>query len=197
MLLNGKSLLAVQSSMFENIYHLKENIIPEHFCDKIIKDGELSTIKKAKIADGDDANRSSSISWLDDNELQKTLSYLIKSANDESNWNFSLKEFESLQFTIYNKGDHYNWHTDNHVKPYRNNTIRKLSFTLCLNDEYEGGNFSICDPHPEPNLSVTTTFKLKKGDMIIFPSHVWHKVDKIIKGTRKSLVGWVVGKPWT
>jgi PKHD-type hydroxylase len=183
--------------MFENIYHLKENIIPEHFCDKIIKDGELSTIKKAKIADGDDANRSSSISWLDDNELQKTLSYLIKSANDESNWNFSLKEFESLQFTIYNKGDHYNWHTDNHVKPYRNNTIRKLSFTICLNDEYEGGNFSICDPHPEPDLSITTTFKLKKGDMIIFPSHVWHKVDKIIKGTRKSLVGWVVGKPWT
>ena len=197
MLLNGKSLLAVQSSMFENIYHLKENIIPEHFCDKIIKDGELSTIKKAKIADGDDANRSSSISWLDDNELQKTLSYLIKSANDESNWNFSLKEFESLQFTIYNKGDHYNWHTDNHVKPYRNNTIRKLSFTLCLNDEYEGGDFSIYDPHPEPDLSITTTFKLKKGDMIIFPSHVWHKVDKITKGVRKSLVGWVVGKPWT
>jgi PKHD-type hydroxylase len=183
--------------MFENIYHLKENIIPEHFCDKIIKDGELSTIKKAKIADGDDANRSSSISWLDDNELQKTLSYLIKSANDESNWNFSLKEFESLQFTIYNKGDHYNWHTDNHVKPYRNNTIRKLSFTLCLNDEYEGGDFSIYDPHPEPDLSITTTFKLKKGDMIIFPSHVWHKVDKITKGVRKSLVGWVVGKPWT
>ena len=89
--MNGRSLLAVQSSMFENIYHLKENIIPEHFCNQIIKDGELSTIKKAKIADGDDANRSSSISWLDNNELQKTLSYLIKSANDESNWNFSLK----------------------------------------------------------------------------------------------------------
>jgi PKHD-type hydroxylase len=196
MLSNGRSLQAVQSSMFENIYHLKENIIPEQFCDKIIKDGEIETIKKAGIADGNNANRSSSISWIEDKELQKTLSYLVKSANDESNWNFSLKEFESLQFTIYNKGDHYNWHTDNHVKPYRNNTIRKLSFTICLNDEYEGGNFSICDPHPEPDLSITTTFKLKKGDMIIFPSHVWHKVDKIIKGTRKSLVGWVVGRPF-
>ena len=196
MLSNGRSLQAVQSSMFENIYHLKENIIPEQFCDKIIKDGEIETIKKAGIADGNNANRSSSISWIEDKELQKTLSYLVKSANDESNWNFSLKEFESLQFTIYNKGDHYNWHTDNHVKPYRNNTIRKLSFTICLNDEYEGGNFSICDPHPEPDLSVVTTFKLKKGDMIIFPSHVWHKVDKIIKGTRKSLVGWVVGRPF-
>ena len=196
MLLSGKNSLAVQSSMFENIYHLKESIVPGDFCNQIIKDGELSTIKKAKIADGNDANRSSNISWINDKELQTTLSYLVKSANDESNWNFSLKEFESLQFTIYNEGDHYNWHTDNHVKPYENNTIRKLSFTLCLNDEYEGGDFSICDPHPEPDLSVTTTFKLKKGDMIIFPSHVWHKVDKITKGTRKSLVGWVVGNQW-
>ena len=81
--------------MFENIYHLKENIIPEHFCDKIIKDGELKTIEKAGIADGNSANRSSKISWIKDKELQKTLSYLIKSANDESNWNFSLKEFDS------------------------------------------------------------------------------------------------------
>ena len=189
--------LAMQSSMFENIYHLKEKIIPEHFCNQIIKDAELLTIKKAKVEDGDDADRSSSISWINDKELQKTLSYFIKSANNESNWNFSLKEFEDLQFTIYNEGDHYNWHTDNHLKPYENNTIRKLSFTLCLNDEYEGGDFSICDPHPEPDLSVTTKFNLKKGDMIIFPSHVWHKVDKITKGTRKSLVGWVVGRPWT
>ncbi len=197
MLSSGRSLLAELSSMFENIYNLKEKIVPDSFCDQIIKDGELLTIKKAKIADGNDDNRSSDISWLNDKELQTTLSYFIKSANDESNWNFSLKEFEDLQFTIYNEGDHYNWHTDNHVKPYRNNTIRKLSFTLCLNDGYEGGDFSICDPHPKPDLSVTTKFKLKKGDMIIFPSHVWHKVDKITKGTRKSLVGWVVGKPWT
>ena len=196
MLSNGRSLLAVQYNMFENIYHLKENIIPEHFCDKIIKDGEIETIKKAGIADGNSANRSSSISWIRDKELQKILSHFVQSPNRESKWNFSLKEFESLQYTIYNKGDHYNWHTDNHVKPYRNNTIRKLSFTICLNDDYEGGDFSICDPHPEPDLSAVTTFKLKKGDMIIFPSHVWHKVDNITKGIRKSLVGWVVGKPF-
>ena len=186
----------MQSSMFENIYHIKESIIPEHFCDKIIKDGELKTIKKAGIADGNSANRSSKISWLDDKELQTTLSHFIQSANRESNWNFSLKEFESLQYTIYNKGDHYNWHTDNHVKPYKNNTIRKLSFTLCLNDGYEGGDFQICDPHPEPDLSKTTTFELKKGSIIVFPSQIWHKVKPVTKGIRKSLVGWVVGTPF-
>ena len=189
-----------------NPFHIT---LTHNFCDDIIKtgdslniknakikDGELSTIEEATIADGNSANRSSKISWLDDKELQTTLSHFIQSANRESNWNFSLKEFESLQYTIYNKGDHYNWHTDNHVKPYKNNTIRKLSFTLCLNDEYEGGDFEICDPHPEPDLSKTSTFTFKKGSIIVFPSHVWHRVKPVTKGIRKSLVGWIVGTPF-
>ena len=182
--------------MFEKIYNVKESIIPNHFCDKIIKDGELKTIEKAGIADGNNANRSSKISWLKDKDLQKTLSHFVQFANKESNWYFSLKEFESLQYTIYNEGDFYNWHTDQHLKPYKNNTVRKLSFTLCLNDEYEGGDFEICDPHPEPDLSKTTTFTFKKGSIIVFPSHVWHRVKPVTKGIRKSLVGWVVGNQW-
>ena len=40
------------------------------------------------------------------------------------------------------------------------------------------------------------TFKLKKGEMIVFPSHTWHKVNKVTKGIRKTLVGWVVGSQW-
>ena len=182
--------------MFEKIYNVKESIIPNHFCDKIIKDGELKTIEKAGIADGNNANRSSKISWLKDKDLQKTLSHFVQFANKESNWYFSLKEFESLQYTIYNEGDFYNWHTDHHLKPYKNNTVRKLSFTLCLNDEYEGGDFEICDPHPEPDLYTTTTFKFKKGTIIVFPSHIWHRVKPVTKGIRKSLVGWVVGNQW-
>ena len=59
--------------MFEKIYNVKESIIPNHFCDKIIKDGELKTIEKAGIADGNNANRSSKISWLKDKDLQNSL----------------------------------------------------------------------------------------------------------------------------
>jgi len=39
-------------------------------------------------------------------------------------------------------------------------------------------------------------FDLKKGTMIIFPSFVWHKVNPVLTGVRKTLVGWVVGKPF-
>ena len=65
-----------------------------------------------------------------------------------------------------------------------------------LNDEYEGGDFEICYPHPILDKTKVETFKLKKGEMIVFPSHTWHKVNKVTKGIRKALVGWVVGKPF-
>jgi len=177
----------------ENLYHIKEGIVPEDFCNDIIKNGELKDIADANIQDGNKDNRSSKVSWLDDKKLQISLSNLITIANEESNWKFSIKELEPLQYTIYNVGDHYDWHIDSHKKPYKNGLVRKLSFTLCLNDDYEGGAFSVCQTHPNPDKIVIQSFKPKKGTMIVFPSYVWHKVEKITKGVRKSLVGWIVG----
>ena len=178
------------------IYHIKEGIVPDSFCDSIIAEGESSNITKAEIKDGDKNNRSSKVSRLDNKKLQSSLRNLVQLANDESNWNFSLREFEPLQYSIYNVGDHYDWHIDSHKKPYDNGLIRKLSFTLCLNDDYEGGDFRISQPHPNQDKVIVESFKPKKGTMIVFPSHIWHKVGEVTKGTRKSLVGWVVGKQW-
>ena len=180
----------------ENIYHIKTGIVPLDFCNSIIAEGMSSNMTKSKIQDGNKDNRSSSVGWLDNKKLQTSLSNLIQLANDESNWNFSLKEFDPLQYSEYNKGDHYDWHIDSHRKPYDNGMIRKLSFTLCLNDDYEGGDFRISQPHPNSDKVVVESFKPKTGTMIVFPSHIWHKVGEVTKGTRKSLVGWVVGKQW-
>ena len=57
--------------------------------------------------------------------------------------------------------------------------IRKLSFTLCLNDEYEGGDFNICETHPVSEKTKVKSFSLKKGEMIVFPSHTCH-YDKVL-----------------
>ena len=183
----------------QNLYHIKEGIVPGSLCDKIIADGEDKNISEATIQDGDKSNRKSKVSWLDDNTLKTSLINLITIANTESNWNFDITEFEPLQYTIYNKGDHYDWHIDTHAKPYDNGLIRKLSFTMCLTDDYEGGEIELSQPHPIS--SKTQYFKLdkvfKRGTMIIFPSHVWHKVHEVTKGTRKVLVGWVVGKQFS
>jgi len=179
-----------------NLFHIRENIVSDDFCNEIIENGEAKIFENAKLSGGDINNRSSKVSWINDKKFQTPLSQFVQSANTESNWNFSLKEFEELQYTLYNVGDHYDWHHDCHNKPYENKTIRKLSFTLCLNDEYEGCNFSIWDADPRKKEIKTKTIKLKKGEMLVFPSHLWHKVDKVTKGTRKVLVGWVVGNQW-
>ena len=179
-----------------NLFHIRENIVSDDFCNDIIETGESKLFEDGKVESDNDTARSSKVSWINDIKYSLPLSQFIQSANTESNWNFSLKEFEELQYTLYNVGDHYDWHHDCHNKPYENKTIRKLSFTLCLNDEYEGGNFSIWDADPRKKEIKTKTIKLKKGEMLVFPSHLWHKVDKVTKGTRKVLVGWVVGNQW-
>lgn len=182
----------------QNVYHLKEGIVPNSLCDEIISNGENEQIRDAVIQDGDKSSRKSKVSWLNDEKLQTSLRNLLQIANDESGWNFSLTEFEPLQYTIYKPGDHYDWHIDSHAKPYDNGLIRKLSFTMCLNDDYEGGEIELCLPNPKPDKHKFFKFNdvFKKGTMIVFPSFVWHKVHAVTKGTRKVLVGWVVGKPF-
>jgi len=187
MLSSGKSLLAVQY----NPFHIT---LPNNFCDRIIKENESLDIIDGTVESKDKEKRSSKISWVPKDKFPNELHQCIDSANKL--YNFSLHEFESLQYSRYEKNDHYNWHVDNHSKPYNNGMIRKLSFTVCLNDEFDGGNFDICRPSPLTDKTIVQTFKLKKGEMIIFPSHTWHRVNKVTKGIRKSLVGWVVGKQW-
>ena len=45
-------------------------------------------------------------------------------------------------------------------------------------------------------INVNEKENMKKGSMIIFPSHIWHRVKPVTKGIRKSLVGWIVGNPF-
>ena len=67
--------------------------------------------------------------------------------------------------------------------------LRKISISVLLNDpaEYEGGDLEI---------STGTTNRLaarNKGAVILFPSYALHRVLPITKGTRYSLVAWIVG----
>ena len=194
----------------ENTCHIEEHTFSDNILNSIIKLGEEKQISNAEVFDGDksEKTRKTKVSWIKEDEISVSpfsyeeqagttpLNDIISRANKTAGWNFQLHGFEPFQYSIYEKDDHYDWHIDSHAKPYDDGLIRKLSFTLCLNNEFEGGDFSICDPHPISNKTNIETFKLKKGEMIIFPSHTWHKVDKITEGTRKSLVGWVVGNQW-
>ena len=121
--------------------------------------------------------------------------YYIQRANLE-NFNYNISNFYSgdcLQYTVYQEGEYYDWHVDS-VGP-ENGVTRKLSFSLQLSDEndYDGGELQIMD-----TFGNSTYFAPKeKGTIIIFDSRVKHRVRKIKKGSRKSIVGWVMGPKFT
>ena len=56
--------------------------------------------------------------------------------------------------------------------------------------DFEGRNFEIDNPTTSVNI------QLDVGDSVFFPSFVWHRVTPVTKGTRYSLVVWVLGKPF-
>jgi len=118
-----------------------------------------------------------------------------------------------MQFTKYETGQFYGWHNDaglaTQYKPvsvgnrqdglaqdFLNENIelvRKLSFVVQLSseDDYEGGNLQLLDEAGNSYIAPR-----KRGTVILFDSRTQHRVLKVTKGTRKSLVGWCVGSRW-
>ena len=190
--------------------------------EEIIKRSEQQIFKVAnqKRADGS-SFRNSNVTWIDESdkdgalpwpELTDHIAKQIHSINNKY-WKFNLSKSEPLQYSIYNEGDYYDWHNDQRESVYKNGLVRKLSFTVFLNEDYDGGDFQIVELSaakklPKLNVeNVSATLLVNKGGMIIgpqpsagamivFPSYLWHRVKPVIKGPRKSLVGWFLGEPF-
>ncbi len=162
----------------------------------------------------DKERRDCKIGWIDNHLIMSPLYDKMCEYNEKhSNWNFDLKGLEQLQYTVYNNcGSHYTWHKDVHPwtsdytfyafgssSTYKEkNLIRKISFTIFLNDpdEYEGGELDLEWRSPSSTIERYDTFKSPAGSIIVFPSSTWHRVRPVTSGIRKSLVGWVLGPPF-
>jgi PKHD-type hydroxylase len=155
-------------------------------------------IQDAKIVDprGNDGSldiRSSRIMWIFDekkfNYLYEEMADIINNINDNC-YNYSLYGFESFQYSEYHASEngHYTWHIDTSIHGAQKH-VRKLSFSVGLNDasEYGGGELEF---RMGPN---TIQYRLKKGQIIVFPSFLLHRVAPVTKGVRKTLVGWSRG----
>jgi PKHD-type hydroxylase len=150
--------------------------------------------------------RDSNIVWMSDRWIYKEIQPYVHQANANAGWNFDWDFSEACQFTIYKKGQYYDWHCDSWDKPYMEEgptkgKIRKLSVTVTLTDpkEYKGGelefDFRNLDPDKKPNIRTCTEI-LPKGSLVVFPSFVWHRVKPVTKGERNSLVIWNLGYPF-
>ena len=188
---------------FEHNYWYFIKAINPQKCQEII---ECASEKIHKAGTTDDSNdqdyRKSTVAWISDSKIYDLLNPFIHAANNNSEWNFQWDWNEPCQFTIYNKGDYYQWHNDiipRIASSNKNlsNKIRKLSLTLHLTNpsEYEGGDFQFRWLSKKGRLKTTTVKNLKDiGTIIVFPSFMLHRVTPVTRGIRQSLVNWSLGK---
>lgn len=177
----------------------------------------LGTYAKEKYQDIVN-QRNSDVCWIGEPWLYEILNPFIHTANESAGWNFQWEWNEVAQFTHYKKGQFYNWHFDDWGGAYKdidkdpdsnlstNNKnyvgkIRKLSSIIQLTDpkKYSGGELEFCFPDAKPDNKKRTRiceeFK-PRGSIIIFPSFLYHRIKKVTRGERNSLVCWSLGKPW-
>ncbi len=203
---------------YQSIWYYTD--IPEKIVDIIEED--LAENFDSQMGDsklfGDVLNRdkrNSQNAWIPTHHwLGGFIWHYIERANRE-NFLYDLRNIdgESMQYTRYREGEYYGWHNDaglsTQYKPvtvgnredglaqdFVNENIeliRKLSFSLQLSDpdDYEGGNVQLLSEDGTSYIAPR-----ERGTIILFDSRTQHRVLKVTKGTRKSIVGWTVGPRW-
>ena len=169
-------------------------------CRQIIEAGRKQKPQTAQVGMGkpggggtDTKKRITTISWIPFTEMPEMYRDLYKfiiKAN-ENHFGFGdIKITENAQFTEYPVGGFYDWHMDCDTNMSHEPPVRKISMTLLLNDpaEFEGGELEVMAPGKYAAL--------KQGHAICFASFLNHRVNKVKRGLRQSLVVWFGGKPF-
>ena len=181
----------------EKYIHIESDAVPLDFCDEIVKEYDDDEYERGTINDYERSRyRECDVIILSDekiieknNKSRKRIDKKIydiinrnieKYLQDYSTLNFNLKEDTGYQLLKYKPGDYVTEHIDTSSGEHRT-----LSCSLALNDGYEGGELAFFDGELK--------YKLKKGDMMIFPSSFTypHQVLPVISGTRYSIITWL------
>ena len=89
-------------------------------------------------------------------------------------------------YNQYKEKGHYDKHIDNFkAEPKMNNAYFDYGFSICLNSDYEGGEFIL------DNEIGEIPYKLQAGQVLFFPIIYAHTVAPIKKGSRKAIIGWM------
>ena len=159
--------------------------------------------------------RNSDVHFFSDEVLEKRMFGFAKAASHALGLDYKITCSEDFQFTSYEgkRKQHYGWHIDGEpnvnnmrrwtgggppknmgetMDPWLSGTVRKLSASIILNEDFEGGEMRFRWFHDEIKESKVLA---KKGDAIFFPSALQHMVSPVTEGTRYSIVKWFGGPP--
>ena len=177
-----------------NFYYWEfEDTLSDHDMEYILSLAKNQWIEGDIFKGDKEGTRKSDIVWTTDQLVYDLIWPFMVEANN-SFTKFDIDRAESLQITRYREDEYYGYHIDGSGvsyydmpdKEFYHNKTRKLSMSLILNDDFEGGDLQFFDDEP---------IQSKKGKMIFFPSYLTHQVTPVTKGVRYSLVTWFLGPP--
>jgi predicted 2-oxoglutarate/Fe(II)-dependent dioxygenase YbiX len=147
--------------------------------------------------------RNTDVAFSSDQYLYDTFIPFVYSANEQAGWKYDVDWFEPVQIARYKKNQHYSWHNDggsDHFSSYpagpnSKGKVRKLSLVACLSNGYVGGDLEFALQHQDKENEILYP-EMKAGNVIVFPSYVFHRSASIIKGTKYSAAMWCLGAPF-
>ncbi|MCC2114058.1 MAG: 2OG-Fe(II) oxygenase [Hyphomicrobiales bacterium] len=164
-------------------------------CASVIALAEASGLADGGLVRGqtDHTIRRAEIAWLDDaGNADWVMERIVdtRAAANREKFGFVLDEFgERLQVVRYraDQAGTYDWHSD--IGAGSLAAKRKLTIVVQLSDtsDYDGGNLEL---NP---AGLVLTASRSRGNAIVFPSFVLHRVAPVTAGTRYSLTLWVHG----
>ena len=163
--------------------------------ENVIEIGEKQEIENARLTGGRHANgrfsflvRRSRISWLESDKCRPVYMKVFKAIEEINNeyWGIQFDSLRVAQYTIYGPLCHYVRHMDLGSDALG---CRKISASVNLTDpsKFVGGRLYVWRGEPSQDL----------GHITVFPAYLLHGVTPVWWGTRKSLVFWATGKPFS
>ena len=173
-----------------------QNIISDDLCNKLIEysDNQKPLQPSTYSTSSGKSDRSNERVKMDDgwfrngekyyDDIKNCFMTVIKKYR-EKHEDFVCQRHTDFRMNKYSEGGFMSRHVDNiHHSHGQEYGYPQASALLFLNDDYEGGHFHISG----------LRYETKKGSAIIFPSNFMfpHEVNLITKGTRYSIVTWLM-----
>lgn len=188
---------AQSEKQYFSLYWRWQSAIPKSLCEELKSEFKLAELNN-QVSEGltyindpleSKKQRDCEILRLKTNHWAEGVLYNhARYANQAAGWDYKIDTTESVQLARYKANQFYNWHYDEDMISHRNGKNRKLTAIIMLseNAEYQGGLLRLKDDDE-------TQLLINQGDLIVFPSHLEHRVEAVTSGTRMTATMWVQG----
>jgi hypothetical protein len=194
----SSKIISKPNTTLDSFIHVFDDIMPEVVCDQILEEYANGYDWSSALTSGGAENfevRNCDQIIISHKEIISKNTFIRENIDDlvfqsvskvlyeykEIHPSFKIQIDTGYQLLRYKEGQFYSEHTDSYKEEQRS-----LSCSIQLNEDYDGGEFAFFDRE--------IMIRSKKGSAIVFPSNFMypHEIMPVIKGTRYSVITWLV-----